>query len=157
MGFFQDAAGEAKKLPWWAWGAGAVVLLLVYEHFKNSASGATATDAAASSDGSASGSGDATGDIGTPGPTGTEGSPTGTTTTTTSGTGSGATTTQSTKTYTVKSGDTLNAIASRNHVDEPALYSMNSGTIEATARSHGFSSSDGGHWIFPGEVLKIPA
>lgn len=64
--------------------------------------------------------------------------------------------------YTVKSGDTLADIAyyfrtSRGqNVSWQQIYSTNESTIENTARNHGFSSSDDGHWIFPGEVLTIP-
>lgn len=153
MSFFSEAGGEMKKIPWWAWLGGAAALLLVGSHLlsQNSTSGTASADAAGLTDSS----GGDVGDIGTPGPAPTT-SPTGTTGTT-STTTTGGTTTQTSKTYTVRSGDTLNAIASRYHVDEPALYAMNQGTIEATAKSHGFSSSDTGHWIFPGEVLKIPA
>jgi len=38
----------------------------------------------------------------------------------------------------------------------PRIYAANVAVIEATAQAHGFPSSDGGHWIFPGEVLCIP-
>ena len=38
----------------------------------------------------------------------------------------------------------------------PRIYSANAALIEVTARAHGFGSSDGGHWIFPGMVLTIP-
>ena len=172
MSFFSEAGGEIKKIPWWAWLGGAAALLLVGSHLlsQNSTSGTASADAAGVT-GVTDTSGGDVGDIGSPGPspitapgpsggvnppTGTTTSPTGTTGTT-STTTTGGTTTQSSKTYTVRSGDTLNAIASRYHVDEPALYKLNQGTIEATAKSHGFHSSDTGHWIFPGEVLKIPA
>jgi nucleoid-associated protein YgaU len=38
----------------------------------------------------------------------------------------------------------------------PRIYAANLALIEATARAHGFGSSEGGHWIFPGEVLCVP-
>lgn len=61
------------------------------------------------------------------------------------------------KTVVVKAGDTLQSIANANHVDEGALFALNSTLLDQTAKSHGFANSDQGHWIFPGEVLKIPA
>lgn len=57
------------------------------------------------------------------------------------------------RSYTVVHGDTLIGIGNKLHVDWHSLYNNNKQTIENTARSHGYSSSDGGHWIFPGEVL----
>ena len=59
-------------------------------------------------------------------------------------------------TYPVVSGDTLYAIARKFGISESALYNYNKSTIEATAKQHGFSSSDNGHWIWPKEVLTIP-
>lgn len=62
-------------------------------------------------------------------------------------------------TYTVKSGDTLWAIAQKflgSGAKYGAIYSLNKEAIEATAKKRGKSSSDGGHWIFPGQVLQIP-
>ncbi len=62
--------------------------------------------------------------------------------------------------YTVASGDTLWNIAQKMLGDGskwPSIYSANSGTIESTAAAHGMSSSDNGHWIWPGQVLAIPA
>lgn len=61
--------------------------------------------------------------------------------------------------HTVVSGDTLWAIAKKfygNGAQYGKIYSANSGTIEAAAKSHGKSSSDRGHWIYPGTVLTIP-
>ena len=62
-------------------------------------------------------------------------------------------------TYTVVSGDTLWGLASKKLGSDSKwtqIYDANSGTIEAEAKKHGKSSSDHGHWIWPGEVLTIP-
>ena len=62
-------------------------------------------------------------------------------------------------TYTVVSGDTLWGIASKklgSGSKWTLIYDANAGTIEAEAKKHGKSSSDHGHWIWPGEVLTIP-
>lgn len=62
-------------------------------------------------------------------------------------------------TYTVVSGDTLWGIASKKLGSGSKwmqIYDANAGTIEAEAKKHGKSSSDHGHWIWPGEVLTIP-
>lgn len=61
--------------------------------------------------------------------------------------------------YTVVSGDTLWGIASkkmRSGTKWTKIYDANKDTIESTAKKHGKSSSDHGHWIWPGEVLTIP-
>lgn len=154
--FFANAAEEAKKIPWWGWVVGGGAVLLFGSHLLNRQASATPTDATSGDSGGDTSVGDTGGNgndgfVGppemlpppppgsTPPPPGKKPPP------------------PKTTTYTVRSGDTLNLIASRYHVDEPALYSTNSGVIEATAKAHGFSSSDHGHWIFPGEVLKIPA
>jgi hypothetical protein len=55
--------------------------------------------------------------------------------------------------YTVVHGDTLIGIGNKLHIDWHVLYNNNKSVIEAAARSHDHSSSDGGHWIFPGTVL----
>lgn len=60
------------------------------------------------------------------------------------------------KTYTVRSGDTLSAIGARAGVDWHAVYATNKATIEAAAKAHGKTNSDGGHWIYPGTVLRLP-
>lgn len=63
------------------------------------------------------------------------------------------------KTHTVVSGDTLWGISKQNYGSGsmyPKIYGANSGTIEASARKHGKSSSDNGHWIYPGDVYSIP-
>lgn len=62
-------------------------------------------------------------------------------------------------TYTVVSGDTLWGIASKklgSGSKWTLIYDANAGTIEAEAKKQGKSSSDHGHWIWPGEVLTIP-
>jgi len=63
------------------------------------------------------------------------------------------------RTYTVRGGDTLWAIAGDFYGNPnlyPQIYAANAAVIEQTAQAHGFASSDAGHWIFPGEVLVIP-
>lgn len=65
------------------------------------------------------------------------------------------------KTYTIKSGDTLWAIAAMpQHYGDGTkwnkIYEANKDIIESTAKSRGYSSSDNGHWIFPGVKLTIP-
>ncbi len=61
--------------------------------------------------------------------------------------------------YTVKSKDTLSRIAAAKMGSASkwtSLYDANAGTIESAAKAHGKSSSDHGHWIWPGTVLTIP-
>lgn len=61
--------------------------------------------------------------------------------------------------YTIVSGDTLWGIASKKlggGANWTKIYDANSSTIEEAANSHGKSSSDHGHWIWPGTVLTIP-
>lgn len=61
--------------------------------------------------------------------------------------------------YTVVKGDTLWGIAAKklgSGSKWPLIYDANQSTIEAEAKKHGKSSSDHGHWIWPGEVLTIP-
>lgn len=63
-------------------------------------------------------------------------------------------------THTVVSGDTLWGISKQtygNGSSYPKIYNANSGTIEASAKSHGKSSSNNGHWIYPGDVYTLPA
>lgn len=61
--------------------------------------------------------------------------------------------------YIVQKGDTLSAIA-QNYLGKAArwieIYNLNKETIERVAKSRGMSSSDNGHWIFPGTELIIP-
>lgn len=62
-------------------------------------------------------------------------------------------------TYTVVSGDSLWKIAAAklgSGSKWTSIYDTNADTIEAEAKKHGKSSSDHGHWIWPGEVLTIP-
>lgn len=61
--------------------------------------------------------------------------------------------------YTVKSGDSLWAIAKKylgSGSRFTEVYELNKGVIEAEAKKHGRASSSNGHWIYPGTVLKIP-
>lgn len=61
------------------------------------------------------------------------------------------------RTYTIRSGDTLSAIAQRYTGSAgrwPELFNANAGTINSVAASRG--KAGGGHWIFPGTVLTIP-
>lgn len=63
-------------------------------------------------------------------------------------------------THTVVSGDTLWGIAKQHYgsgSSYPRIYNANSARIEASAKSHGKSGSDNGHWIYPGDVYTIPA
>ncbi len=67
--------------------------------------------------------------------------------------------TENTGTYTVESGDTLWGIADSYYgsgIRYTEIYDANADTIEAAAQEHGFDSSEGGHWIWPGEVFSIP-
>jgi nucleoid-associated protein YgaU len=59
------------------------------------------------------------------------------------------------RSYTVKSGDTLGGIASKEKVPggAAALYKANAGALETAAHKHGRKSSDNGHWIYAGTVL----
>lgn len=62
--------------------------------------------------------------------------------------------------YTVSQGDTLWAIAKKYYgsgAQYTRIYQANAGAIEAAAKAHGKASSQGGHWIWPGETLAIPA
>ena len=64
-----------------------------------------------------------------------------------------------TTTYTIKSGDTLWEIAEKflgSGSKWKTIYTANKDIIESTAKKHGKSSSDNGHWIYPGVKLKIP-
>lgn len=62
--------------------------------------------------------------------------------------------------YQVVSGDNLWKIAKKHYggsgSDWALIYEANKETIEAEAKKHKKSSSDNGHWIYPGTVLVIP-
>ena len=73
-------------------------------------------------------------------------------------TGNARTSTQS-KTYTIKSGDTLWAIAVKYYgkgIQWTKIYNANKSVIEAAAKKHKKKSSSNGHWIYPGTTLNIP-
>lgn len=62
-------------------------------------------------------------------------------------------------TYTVKKGDCLWKIAQKFYgkgIEWKKIYNANKAAIEATAKKHGYKSSDNGWWIFPNEKLTIP-
>lgn len=63
--------------------------------------------------------------------------------------------------YQIVPGDNLWKIARKHYggdgSDWTIIYEANRDTIEAAAKSHKKSSSDHGHWIYPGTVLVIPA
>ena len=64
-----------------------------------------------------------------------------------------------TTSYTIKKGDTLWAIATKflgSGTKWGTIYNANKEIIESTAKKYGRRSSDNGHWIYPGVVLKIP-
>lgn len=71
---------------------------------------------------------------------------------------------QSVKIELVKQSMTVNELAKQLDVSRDRLSLVINGkmmneakdTIESTAKKHGKSSSDHGHWIWPGEVLTIP-
>lgn len=63
------------------------------------------------------------------------------------------------RSYTIKGGDTLWAIATRYYgsgTQYMKIYNANKSTIESAAKAHGFSSSQNGHWIWAGTKLTIP-
>ena len=62
--------------------------------------------------------------------------------------------------YTVVSGDNLWKIARRFYGgsgnDWKKIYDANASVIEKKAKKYGKTSSDNGHWIYPGCILTIP-
>ena len=61
--------------------------------------------------------------------------------------------------YKVKSGDTLWAIAKKylgNGMRYKEIYEKNKTVIEKLAKQAGRSSSQNGHWIYPGTIITIP-
>ena len=63
------------------------------------------------------------------------------------------------KTHTVKDGDKLWTLAQKFYgsgAKYTVIYNANKDIIESTAKKRGYSSSENGHWIFPGTVLTIP-
>lgn len=61
--------------------------------------------------------------------------------------------------YTIKSGDTLWAIAQKflgSGAKWETIYNANKEIIEQTAKKRGLSSSNRGWWIFPGVKISIP-
>jgi len=61
--------------------------------------------------------------------------------------------------YTIKSGDSLWSIAEKLYgsgAKWQAIYNANKDIIESTAKKYGKSSSQNGHWIYPGVILTIP-
>ena len=69
-------------------------------------------------------------------------------------------TTKSTKsTYKVKKNDTLKSIAKKKLGDSSkwkSIYTLNKAVIEKTAKKHGKKSSNKGHFLYAGTVLKLP-
>ena len=66
---------------------------------------------------------------------------------------------EKTTAYTIKKGDTLWAIAQRflgSGTKWQTIYNANKTIIESTAKKYGKSSSDNGHWIYPGVTIQIP-
>lgn len=60
--------------------------------------------------------------------------------------------------YTVKKGDTLWDISKKylgKAILWPEIYNLNKTIIESTAQKRRKKSSDNGHWIYPGTILKI--
>lgn len=63
------------------------------------------------------------------------------------------------KTYIIKSGDCLWNIAKKyygNGAQYTKIYNANKSVLEKAAKSHGFSSSNGGNRVWPGTKLTIP-
>ncbi len=68
--------------------------------------------------------------------------------------------TRASQAYTVVSGDNLWKIARRFYgrggSSWKKIYDANAAVIEETAKKYGKTSSDNGHWIYPGCILTIP-
>ena len=80
-------------------------------------------------------------------------------TTTVSTTSSTARNAKVTTSYTIKPGDTLWEISEKflgSGSKWKTIYNANKDIIESTAKKYGKSSSDNGHWIYPGVKLTIP-
>jgi LysM repeat protein len=60
------------------------------------------------------------------------------------------------KYYTVKSGDTLSAIATMNNVSLTALWNANAHTLDLEAKKRGHVGSSRGAVIFPGTKVVLP-
>ena len=63
------------------------------------------------------------------------------------------------KTYKVKKNDTLKSIAKKKLGDSSkwkVLYKINKSVIERAAKKHGKKSSNKGHFLYAGTVLKLP-
>lgn len=157
MSFLQNIGEEIKKIPPWGYALIAAGGFIAFKFYQSQTGAAQTANTSASDSSGVDSSGDSGGD---------------TTTSPTPPSGPGPAQEpppnppntkppvkpppKKQETYTIRSGDTLNQIAEKFKVGEPSLYSTNENVIESTARAHGFSSSDDGHWIFPGEVLTIP-
>ena len=82
-----------------------------------------------------------------------------TTAATTNSTSKSTSSASTAKTYTIKSGDTLWGIAQKqlgSGAKYSSIYSLNKTIIEDTAKKRGKTSSEGGKWIYPGTVIKLP-
>ena len=93
-------------------------------------------------------------------PTETEQPSTSTTTSTSNTNRSNDNKTKSSKTYKIKSGDTLWGISKKfygNGAKWNKIYNANKSIIEKAAKKRGKKSSSNGHWIYPGTKLTIPA
>lgn len=67
--------------------------------------------------------------------------------------------TATTKTYTIKSGDTLWAISIRYYgtgTKYSTIYSRNKTVLDSAARKHGYRDANGGNYIWPGTRIVIP-
>lgn len=63
------------------------------------------------------------------------------------------------QTYTVVKGDNLWMISKKFYgagAKYQVIYDANKELIETTARAHGKKTSEGGHWLWAGEILTIP-